>query len=158
MDYISNKCGMILCIIGYISNKNIKDARYQLQLTLLSRAVEQKLPQYDQRHGKMILQNEFVAVSYDDAYSELIKTDKDILEFDKCSKNISDAESDDENEMNNAVPVPTSSEMWNIIKSMRGYLDAHYNGEMNNKMDDMELFDANKTIQRRILEYFPKTL
>ncbi|GFW06114.1 hypothetical protein TNCV_4479061 [Trichonephila clavipes] len=53
----------------------------------------------------------------------------------QSSKNIIDADSDDENEMNEAAPVPTSSEMKNVMKSMRSYLDAHYNGEMNTKMD-----------------------
>ncbi|KFM70311.1 hypothetical protein X975_18700, partial [Stegodyphus mimosarum] len=44
--------------------------------------------------------------------------DKDILEFVQSSKNIIDADSNDENEMNNAGPVPTSSEMKNVMKSM----------------------------------------
>ncbi|GFT38540.1 hypothetical protein TNCV_2748201 [Trichonephila clavipes] len=34
-------------------------------------------------------------------------------------------DSNDEREMNNAAPVPTSSEMMNVVKSMRSYLDAH---------------------------------
>ncbi|GFU57713.1 hypothetical protein TNCV_3638651 [Trichonephila clavipes] len=51
-------------------------------------------------------------------------TDKDILEFVQSSKNIIDADPDDENEMNNAAPVPKSSEMRNIKKSMCSYLDA----------------------------------
>ncbi|GFW90376.1 hypothetical protein TNCV_3509241 [Trichonephila clavipes] len=55
-------------------------------------------------------------------------------------KNIVAADSDDENEMNNETPVPTSSEMQNIMKSMRSYLDAHSNGEMNNKMVDIKQF------------------
>ncbi|GFT67629.1 hypothetical protein TNCV_2361841 [Trichonephila clavipes] len=42
--------------------------------------------------------------------------DKDILYFDKSSKSINDAESDDENEMNNAALIPMSSEMRNIRK------------------------------------------
>ncbi|GFT28977.1 hypothetical protein TNCV_3586391 [Trichonephila clavipes] len=37
-------------------------------------------------------------------------TDKDILKFAQSSKNINDADSDEENEMNTAAPVPTSSE------------------------------------------------
>ncbi|GFU48356.1 hypothetical protein TNCV_3342481 [Trichonephila clavipes] len=57
-----------------------------------------------------------------------------------CSKNIIYADSYDENEMNNAAPVPTSSEMRNIMESMRNYLEAHSNGEMSNKMDDIEQF------------------
>ncbi|GFU09488.1 hypothetical protein TNCV_958951 [Trichonephila clavipes] len=51
-------------------------------------------------------------------------------------KNIIDADSDEENEMNNAASVPISFEEKNITKSSRSYLDAHSNGEMNNKMDD----------------------
>ncbi|GFU44041.1 hypothetical protein TNCV_4963531 [Trichonephila clavipes] len=51
-------------------------------------------------------------------------------------------DSDDENEMNNAAPVPTSFEMRNVMKSMHSYLDAHSNGEMNKEMDDIEQFDA----------------
>ncbi|GFX29521.1 hypothetical protein TNCV_4775951 [Trichonephila clavipes] len=58
----------------------------------------------------------------------------------KISKNFIDADSDDENDMNNAAPVPTSSEMKHIIKTMRSYLDTHSNGEMN----DIEQFDAEK--------------
>ncbi|GFT38706.1 hypothetical protein TNCV_1498961 [Trichonephila clavipes] len=41
---------------------------------------------------------------------------KDVLEFVQSSKNIIDADSDDENEMNNVTPAPTSSEMRSIIK------------------------------------------
>ncbi|GFV48941.1 hypothetical protein TNCV_1093411 [Trichonephila clavipes] len=68
-----------------------------------------------------------------------IMADKEILEFVQSSKNIINADFDDENEMNNA-PVPISSEMRNIMKSMLSYLDALSNGEMNNKMDDIEQF------------------
>ncbi|GFU87361.1 hypothetical protein TNCV_2716471 [Trichonephila clavipes] len=50
-------------------------------------------------------------------------------------KNIIDSDSDDGNEMNNVAPIPTSSEMSNIMRSVRTYLDTHSNGEMNNKMD-----------------------
>ncbi|GFT12689.1 hypothetical protein TNCV_5094551 [Trichonephila clavipes] len=73
---------------------------------------------------------EFVAVE-DNAYTEPIKADKDIFEFVQSSKNIIDADSKDENEMNDETPVPTSSEMRNITKSMRSYLDAHSDGKMN---------------------------
>ncbi|GFX30035.1 hypothetical protein TNCV_2617461 [Trichonephila clavipes] len=45
---------------------------------------------------------------------------------------------DDENEMNNAAPVSTSSEIRNIMKIMHSYLDAHSNGEMNNKKGNIE--------------------
>ncbi|GFV22823.1 hypothetical protein TNCV_4962381 [Trichonephila clavipes] len=54
------------------------------------------------------------------------------------------SDSGDENEVKKAAPVPTSSEMWNIMKSMRSNLDAPSNGEMNTKMDDIEQFDAKK--------------
>ncbi|GFV68813.1 hypothetical protein TNCV_1626061 [Trichonephila clavipes] len=76
---------------------------------------------------------EFVAVDDDNVCTEPIVADKDTLEFFQSSKNISDADSDDENEMNDEDPVTTSSEMQNIMKSMRSYLDAHSNGEMNSK-------------------------
>ncbi|GFW69606.1 hypothetical protein TNCV_489501 [Trichonephila clavipes] len=46
-------------------------------------------------------------------------------------------DSDDENEINKADAVPASWEM-KIMKSMRSYLDAPSNGEMSNKMDDIE--------------------
>ncbi|GFV44407.1 hypothetical protein TNCV_334941 [Trichonephila clavipes] len=52
------------------------------------------------------------------------------------------------NEMNNAAPVPTSSEMRNIVKSMRNYIDAESNGEMNNKMDDFKQFVDNLMLNK----------
>ncbi|GFV36642.1 hypothetical protein TNCV_1033181 [Trichonephila clavipes] len=67
-----------------------------------------------------------------------IIADKDTLEFVQSSKNIIDADFNNENEMNNAAPVPTSSKILNVMKSRRSYLDAHTNGEVNNKMDDIE--------------------
>ncbi|GFW11376.1 hypothetical protein TNCV_3808961 [Trichonephila clavipes] len=48
-------------------------------------------------------------------------------------KNIIDADSNDKNETNKDAPAPSSSEMRNIMKSMRSYLDSHSNGEINNK-------------------------
>ncbi|GFU76977.1 hypothetical protein TNCV_4521331 [Trichonephila clavipes] len=81
---------------------------------------------------------EFDAVADDKVCTALIMTHKDILEFVQSSKNIIDADSDDENEMNNAAPVPTSSEIKNIMESMRSYLDTHSNGEMKNKIDAIE--------------------
>ncbi|GFX67498.1 hypothetical protein TNCV_3463871 [Trichonephila clavipes] len=77
----------------------------------------------------------FVAEDDDNVYTAPMMADKDILEFVQSSKNIIDANSDDENEMNNAVPVPTSSGKRN---TMIHYLEAHSNGEMNNKMNDIE--------------------
>ncbi|GFX66902.1 hypothetical protein TNCV_999411 [Trichonephila clavipes] len=61
--------------------------------------------------------------------------DNDLLEFVKSSKNIIDADSDDENEINNAASARTSSELRNVMKSRCSYLDAHSNDEINNKMD-----------------------
>ncbi|GFV46721.1 hypothetical protein TNCV_1881801 [Trichonephila clavipes] len=51
--------------------------------------------------------------------------------FGVCSKlkNIIDADSDDENEMNYVAPVLTSSYMRNLMKSMHSYLDAYSNGK-----------------------------
>ncbi|GFW48549.1 uncharacterized protein TNCV_1111081 [Trichonephila clavipes] len=76
-------------------------------------------------------------------------------------KNIIDADSDDESGTNNAAPVPTSSEMRNIMKSMRSYLNVHSNGEMNSQMDDIDPFVDNfmliKTMQKNTSYYFPKT-
>ncbi|GFW92299.1 uncharacterized protein TNCV_3541851 [Trichonephila clavipes] len=68
-------------------------------------------------------------------------------------KNIIDADFDDENVMTNAAPVPTPSKMRNFTKIMRSYLDTHSNEEMNDKTDDSLL---KKSLQRKILDYFPK--
>ncbi|GFX14853.1 hypothetical protein TNCV_1485951 [Trichonephila clavipes] len=76
---------------------------------------------------------EFVVVTDNNVYTAPIMAVKDILECVQSSKNIIDADSDDENVMSNASPVPTSSEMRNVMKSMSSYLDAHSNGEMNKK-------------------------
>ncbi|GFT59368.1 hypothetical protein TNCV_2816361, partial [Trichonephila clavipes] len=100
---------------------------------------------------------EFVADDVDNICTPPIMAQKDILEFVQCSRNIA-ADSDDENEMNDAAPFPTLSETRNILKS---YLDAHSNGEMNNRMDDFEEFLNNlmlkkHTMQRKISDYFSK--
>ncbi|GFS78542.1 hypothetical protein TNCV_3147811 [Trichonephila clavipes] len=58
----------------------------------------------------------FVAVEDDNVYIATIMADKDILKFVQSSKNIIDRDSDDEIGVNNATPVPTSSEMRNIMK------------------------------------------
>ncbi|GFT31178.1 hypothetical protein TNCV_3645731 [Trichonephila clavipes] len=81
---------------------------------------------------------------------------KDILDFVQSPKNIIDADTDDENEMNYAAPVSALSETKNM-KSMHRYLDVHSKGEMYIKMDGMEQFDAKKTVQRKIGDNFPKT-
>ncbi|GFV14192.1 uncharacterized protein TNCV_526661 [Trichonephila clavipes] len=48
--------------------------------------------------------------------------DADILECVQSSKYIIDADFNNENEMNKAAPVPTTSEMRNIIETTRGLL------------------------------------
>ncbi|GFY31206.1 hypothetical protein TNCV_751691 [Trichonephila clavipes] len=84
--------------------------------------------------------------------------DKSILEFVQSLKNAIDVDFGNENEMDNADhvhKVPTSPEMWNMMKSMCSYLDRHSNDEMNNKMDDIEQFDITKTMQRKVSDYYP---
>ncbi|GFX07234.1 hypothetical protein TNCV_2972111 [Trichonephila clavipes] len=76
---------------------------------------------------------EFVAADDAKACTAPIMADNGILKFVQSSKNIIDADSDNKNEMNNAAPDPSLSEMW-IMKNMRSYIDAHSNGEMNKKM------------------------
>ncbi|GFT15053.1 hypothetical protein TNCV_4316341 [Trichonephila clavipes] len=77
---------------------------------------------------------EFVPVDDDNVSTALIMAEKGTFWILTKSKKIIDADSDDKNEMNNAAPVPTSSEMRNIMKRMRSYLDAHCNGEINSKI------------------------
>ncbi|GFS96277.1 hypothetical protein TNCV_16491 [Trichonephila clavipes] len=62
-------------------------------------------------------------------------------------RNDDDDYSDDENEMNIAAPVSTSSETRTILKSMLSYLDAHSNDKMNNKMDVIEIFVDNLMLE-----------
>ncbi|GFT92659.1 hypothetical protein TNCV_3769121 [Trichonephila clavipes] len=68
----------------------------------------------------------------------------------QSSKNIIDAESDNENERTISAPVLTSPEMRNIMKNMRSYLD----GEMNNKMDDIKQFVDNLTLKNQSKEKY----
>ncbi|GFW14261.1 hypothetical protein TNCV_3548501 [Trichonephila clavipes] len=76
----------------------------------------------------IVLTDEFIAVDDDNVCSAPIMTDKDILEFVQSSKNI-DEDSDDPNEMKNAAPVPTSSEMRNIMRTpVCDHLDRAYSG------------------------------
>ncbi|GFT44720.1 hypothetical protein TNCV_2845111 [Trichonephila clavipes] len=58
----------------------------------------------------------FVVVDDDNERTSPITADKDILESVQSSKNIIDADSDEENEINNAAPDPVSSEMRNTVK------------------------------------------
>ncbi|GFW82669.1 hypothetical protein TNCV_3492411 [Trichonephila clavipes] len=91
---------------------------------------------------------EFFAIDADNACTAPIMAGKNILEFAQSSKNIIEADSDDEKETNKAVPLSTSPEMRNIMKSMRRYLDAYCNGEMNNKMDEIEQFVKNLILKK----------
>ncbi|GFY14589.1 hypothetical protein TNCV_4827931 [Trichonephila clavipes] len=75
---------------------------------------------------------EFIVVGNDNVCTALFMTDKDIWEFVQSSKNIIDADSWDENEMDNANPFLTSLETKNIMKSIRSYLNVCPNGERNN--------------------------
>ncbi|GFW71146.1 hypothetical protein TNCV_91891 [Trichonephila clavipes] len=76
----------------------------------------------------IVLSEEFVAVDDDNLCTASFMADKDTMEFVQSSKNIVGADSDDENELNYVVALPTSSEMKNIMKNMRSYLDAHFIG------------------------------
>ncbi|GFT13638.1 hypothetical protein TNCV_3831091 [Trichonephila clavipes] len=53
----------------------------------------------------IVLSEAFIAVVDDNVCTAPIMADKDILEFVQNSKNIVDADSKDEHEMNNAAPV-----------------------------------------------------
>ncbi|GFW12617.1 hypothetical protein TNCV_818691 [Trichonephila clavipes] len=76
----------------------------------------------------IVLSKDFIAVEDDNVCTDQIMANKDILEsLFKVKKNIIDIDSGDKNEMNNSAPVPPSTEMRNIMKSMRSYLDAHSN-------------------------------
>ncbi|GFU09673.1 hypothetical protein TNCV_5027181 [Trichonephila clavipes] len=78
---------------------------------------------------------EFVGIGDDNVRTLSIMADKDSLEFVQSSKNIIDADYDDEHEMHNVGPVPTSSKMRNITRS---YLDTQDNDKIINKMGDIE--------------------
>ncbi|GFV04512.1 hypothetical protein TNCV_3322091 [Trichonephila clavipes] len=68
----------------------------------------------------IVLLEEFLAVEDDNVCTTLIIAEKGILKYVQSSKSIIDADSDDENEMK-TTPISTSSEMRNIVKSMRSY-------------------------------------
>ncbi|GFW72941.1 hypothetical protein TNCV_830641 [Trichonephila clavipes] len=59
----------------------------------------------DQEDCPIESSEECVAVNDDNVSTTPIMADKEILEFIESSKNIIDANSDDENEMNNATPL-----------------------------------------------------
>ncbi|GFX55163.1 uncharacterized protein TNCV_1156241 [Trichonephila clavipes] len=64
----------------------------------------------------IVSSEEFVTVNDDNVCTVPIIADKDILKFVKSSKNIIEADSGEENEMNKAASFPASSEMKNIMK------------------------------------------
>ncbi|GFV52909.1 hypothetical protein TNCV_2875771 [Trichonephila clavipes] len=70
-------------------------------------------------------------------------TVKDILEFVQSSKNIIDANSDNENEMNNSAPVPMSSKMRNIMKKEMDLVPKM--PAFMNKQAQLSIEDANET-------------
>ncbi|GFU70150.1 hypothetical protein TNCV_5057441 [Trichonephila clavipes] len=63
----------------------------------------------------IVLSEEFLAVYNDNVCTALIK-EKNVWKFLQSSKNIIYVDSDDENEINNAAPVTTSSEMKNVMR------------------------------------------
>ncbi|GFV74194.1 hypothetical protein TNCV_2849131 [Trichonephila clavipes] len=63
----------------------------------------------------------FIAVNDDNMCTDPNKAHKDNYEYVLSSKYIISGDSDDENEMNNAVLVTTSSEMKNVMKSIYSY-------------------------------------
>ncbi|GFT77064.1 hypothetical protein TNCV_1099411 [Trichonephila clavipes] len=85
----------------------------------------------------IVLSEEFVAVDDNVCTAPIVTY---VLEFVQSSEN-NDEDSDDEREngVSDAAPVPASSEMMNVMKSMRSYLDAHSNREMSNKMNDQTI-------------------
>ncbi|GFX83690.1 hypothetical protein TNCV_349541 [Trichonephila clavipes] len=81
-----------------------------------------------------------IAIDVGNMCTAPIMADKGVSKFVQSSKNIIHEDSDGENEMNNAAPVPKSSEIKNIMKRMRRYLDVHSNDEIYNKIDGSKHF------------------
>ncbi|GFV60595.1 endonuclease-reverse transcriptase [Trichonephila clavipes] len=68
---------------------------------------------------------EFIEVDGDNLCTAPIVTEKDILKFVQCSRNVIDADSDDENEVNNVAPVSTSPEVGSIMKNQGCWRTRH---------------------------------
>ncbi|GFW92067.1 hypothetical protein TNCV_2153461 [Trichonephila clavipes] len=98
---------------------------------------------------------EFVAVDDDKVYTQpqLWQT-KTFWSLFKAQEISLIADSEDENKINNAATVPTSSEIRNVLKSTFRYLDAHSNGEINSKMDDINQFDDKKDNAKKNIRLF----
>ncbi|GFT11547.1 hypothetical protein TNCV_2523611 [Trichonephila clavipes] len=69
----------------------------------------------------------------DNVCTAAITANKDILVYVQSLNDIVGIDSNNENEINIATPVPTSSDMRNIMKSMRSYFEAHSNEEQPNR-------------------------
>ncbi|GFX72178.1 DUF4817 domain-containing protein [Trichonephila clavipes] len=69
------------------------------------------------KYGKHQPSEKFIEVDDDNVCTASITADKNILEFVQCSKNITDADSDEENKMDNEAPNLASSKMRNIMKN-----------------------------------------
>ncbi|GBM08365.1 hypothetical protein AVEN_108365-1 [Araneus ventricosus] len=124
-------------------------------------------PIYNEMFGKfntlldcpIVLLDEFVTVD-DDVFIAPIVTNEDILGIVQSSNDPIDVGSDDEfdNEIKIAVPVPITSKLRNIVKSIRSYLAMHSNVQMNKTMDDIEQFVDNlmlKTaLQKQLSDFF----
>ncbi|GFU77232.1 hypothetical protein TNCV_4126091 [Trichonephila clavipes] len=67
----------------------------------------------------IVFSEEITTVDDENMCTTSIMGDKDILKFVQSSKNITDADADKENEINNVAPVPTSPEMRIVMKSAR---------------------------------------
>ncbi|GFT86167.1 hypothetical protein TNCV_3257581 [Trichonephila clavipes] len=79
----------------------------------------------------ILLSGEFTEVDHVNVCTAPIMAEKELVELAQSSKYTIVTDSDNENEMNNVAPVPTSSEIRNIMKSMYSYVFTHTNGEMN---------------------------
>lgn len=68
-----------------------------------------------------------------------IMIDKEILKIvhNQNNSNSVDFEDDSKSGINDSVPVPFIWESQKMIKSIRGYLDTRYNGEINKTMGDL---------------------
>lgn len=101
--------------------------------------------------------NEYVSIDNDVSTAPIL-TEKEILEMVKNPKVSADSDDEFDNGFNDAVPVPSTSEVRKMINSVRCYLDAHSNGEMSKTIDDLEQFVDNialkNTFQKKITAFF----
>lgn len=107
--------------------------------------------------------NQHVEVD-DDLYTALVLIHKYILEifYNKNNSTYVDFDGGSGNGINDEVPVPLTSQMQKMIISMRSYIDAHLNREMNKTINDREEFVDNilmeKTLQKKIFDFLTKTI